>query len=118
LPLDRDGPPGNAWGLYGPDDALGALNMLTPEVVAAAAREEIRTGQRVSLDWALNKPSHPSFDRPAFKWELENRKTADGRSRTVNDDVLHFNTQCSSQWDGFRHYGKRFVDEKTPSSRR
>lgn len=100
LPLDPHGPPGNAWGLYGECDRLGALNLLTPEVVAEAARE-IRTGQRVSLDWPLNKPSHPSFDRDPFAWQLRNRG-----GRTVNDDHLTFNTQCSSQWDGFRHYGK------------
>lgn len=106
LPLLPEGPPGNAWGLYGQDDKLGALNMLTPAVVAAAAREEIRTGERVSLDWPLNKPSHPSFDRPSFGWQLQNRRTPEGIPRTVNDDALEFNTQCSSQWDGFRHYGE------------
>jgi hypothetical protein len=104
LPLDPDGPPGNAWGLYGDSDALGALNLLTPAVVLAAA-SEIRTGERVSLDWPLNKPSYPSFDRPPFESRLINRSKA-GEQRTVNDDVLNFNTQCSSQWDGFRHYGQ------------
>ncbi|KAF6803363.1 putative cyclase [Colletotrichum sojae] len=105
LPLDPNGPAGNAWGLYGKDDRLGALNLLTPAVVAAAAASEIKTGDRVSLDWALNNPSQPSFDRAPFESRLVNRKSNDGRERTVNDDILHFNTQCSSQWDGFRHYG-------------
>ncbi|KAF2495096.1 hypothetical protein BU16DRAFT_581850 [Lophium mytilinum] len=107
LPLDPSGPAGNAWGLYGSEDALGALNMLTPAVVAAAATE-IKTGERVSLDWYLNKPSHPSFDRNPFEWKLVNRSKPDGEKRAVNDDILTFNTQCSSQWDGFRHYGKFF----------
>ncbi|KAL0933906.1 major facilitator superfamily transporter [Colletotrichum truncatum] len=106
LPLDPNGPPGNAWGLYGKDDKLGALNLLTPAVVAAAAASEIRTGDRVSLDWSLNNPSQPSFDRAPFESKLVNRTKIDGEGRTVNDDILHFNTQCSSQWDGFRHYGK------------
>lgn len=106
LPLDPEGPPGNAWGLYGHNDKLGALNMLTPMVVASAAREEIRTGERVSLDWSLDKPSHPSFDRPSFGWALTNRAHPNGELRTVNDDHLNFNTQCSSQWDGLRHYGE------------
>jgi hypothetical protein len=35
-----------AWGLYGPKDELGALNRLTDERVAAAAKEEIKTGVR------------------------------------------------------------------------
>ncbi|CAI9628507.1 unnamed protein product [Alternaria burnsii] len=104
LPLDKNGPPGNAWGLYGADDELGALNMITPSVVKAAA-QEIQTGDRVSLDWYLNLPSHPSFNRPQFSWKMMNKEHPDGTKRTVNDDHLNFNTQGSSQWDGFRHYG-------------
>lgn len=104
LPLDPSGPPGNAWGRFGPSDRLGMLNLLTPAVVARAA-EEIKTGVRVSLDWPLAKPKHPSHGRQAFKHEVINR----GRGpelRVVNDDVLTFNTQSSTQWDGFRHFGK------------
>ncbi|KAF1838383.1 hypothetical protein BDW02DRAFT_585870 [Decorospora gaudefroyi] len=104
LPLDKNGPPGNAWGLYGANDELGALNMITPSVVKAAA-QEIQTGDRVSLDWYLNLPSHPSFNRPAFKWTLKNKTHPNGSKRIVNDDHLDMNTQGSSQWDGFRHYG-------------
>ncbi|OHW98004.1 putative cyclase [Colletotrichum incanum] len=117
LPLDPNGPPGNAWGLYGKDDRLGALNLLTPAVVAAAAASEIRTGDRVSLDWSLNNPSQPSFGRAPFESKLVNRAHPSGDKRTVNDDILHFNTQCSSQWDGFRHYGyqkaKRYYNNTT-----
>lgn len=104
LPLDKEGPPGNAWGLYGFDDELGALNMITPATVKAAA-QEIQTGDRISLDWNLNLPSHPSFGRPSFGWRMENRTHPDGTKRIVNDDHLDINTQSSSQWDGFRHYG-------------
>ncbi|CAK7204195.1 hypothetical protein SEUCBS139899_006949 [Sporothrix eucalyptigena] len=101
LPLDPNGPPGNAWGLYGKDDQFGALNLLTPDVVAAAAAAEIRTGERVSLDWVLTKPSRPSFGRPPFVWKM----LPNAEGLTINDDELAFNTQCSSQWDGFRHFG-------------
>lgn len=113
LPLDKSGPPGNAWGLYGADDVLGALNQLTPAVVARAAREEIQTGERVSLDWHLNKPSHPSFDRPSFAWAMHRHPLG----LNINDDHVNFNTQCSSQWDGFRHFGyqqrRRFYGGRT-----
>jgi hypothetical protein len=51
LPLKKDGPHGNAWGAWGPDDQIGTLNHLTPEVVARAAREEIRIGERISLKY-------------------------------------------------------------------
>jgi hypothetical protein len=116
LPLDKNGPPCNAWGLYGKDDELGALNLITPDTVKAAA-QEIQTGERVSLDWYLNMPSFPSFGRPPFGWKMENRSHPDGTKRIVNDDHLDMNTQGSSQWDGFRHYGyqqaKRYYGGRT-----
>ena len=49
LPLDPNIPAGNAWGLFSSDNQLGMLNLLTLEIVTAAA-QEIRTGVRVSLD--------------------------------------------------------------------
>ncbi|KAL1970762.1 hypothetical protein VTN77DRAFT_2596 [Rasamsonia byssochlamydoides] len=102
LTLDPSGPKGNAWGLFGKDDQLGMLNLLTPEVVAAAAREEIREGIRFSLDWELDRLAQPAFGRQVF-----DRKLVHKAPRTVNDDVLTFNTQSSTQWDGFRHYGNQ-----------
>lgn len=99
LPLDPDGPPGNAWGRFGDDDQLGMLNLLTPPVIAAAAKE-IVSGVRISLDWSLDKPSYPSYGRHPYLHEIKQRG-----DRLVNDDILTFNTQCSTQWDGFRHYG-------------
>lgn len=91
LPLDPSGPPGNAWGLYGADDVLGALNLLTPDVVARTARDEIQTGARISLDWHLNKPAVPSFSRPAFSWKM----TPHPMANYVNDDHVSFNTRTS-----------------------
>lgn len=102
LPLDPSGPHGNAWGRFGPNDELGTLNLLTPEVVVEAAKE-IRTGVRISLDWPLSMPSYPSFNRDPFKQEKVLRSP-----NCVFDDILTFNTQCSTQWDGFRHYGEQF----------
>jgi hypothetical protein len=101
-------PPATPGGLYAGDDgALGALNMMTPEVIAAAAASQIRSGALVSLDWPLIKPYFPSFGRMAFQDKIESRlhPTAETEDqRVVTDDALIFNTQCSSQWDGFRHY--------------
>lgn len=99
LPLDPNGPPGNAWGRFGPNDQLGTLNWLTPAVIVEAAKE-IRTGVRISLDWPLSLPSYPSFNRDPFKHELVLKKP-----NCVYDDILTFNSQGSTQWDGFRHYG-------------
>jgi hypothetical protein len=99
LPLDPEGPPGNAWGRFGKDDELGMLNLITPGVIVKAA-QEIKTGVRISLDWPLSMPSYPSFGRNPFQQEIVHRAP-----NYINDDVLHFNTQGSTQWDGFRHYG-------------
>ncbi|PYH35358.1 uncharacterized protein BO87DRAFT_306028 [Aspergillus neoniger CBS 115656] len=100
LPLKEDGPPGNAWGLWGPDDQIGSLNHLTDSAVARAAKEEIRTGTRVSLNWALNASSYPHLTRKTLELKLINKVPL----KFAHDDEWSFNPQCSSQWDGFRHY--------------
>ncbi|KAG6034222.1 hypothetical protein E4U41_006654 [Claviceps citrina] len=100
LPLRKDGPRGNAWGLFGENDECGTLNLLSPETVANAARE-IVDGVRVSTDWYLNSMSPPCFGRRrALEHRIKHKEP-----RTVNDDELIMNTQSSSQWDGLRHYG-------------
>ena len=99
LPLREGGPPRNAWGLFGDEDECGMLNLLTPSTVAAAARE-IEDGVRVSTDWPLDAMARPCFGRPAFEHKVSHKAP-----HNVNDDTLSFNTQSSSQWDGFRHYG-------------
>ncbi|KAI1364050.1 hypothetical protein F5Y08DRAFT_328910 [Xylaria arbuscula] len=100
LPLDKKGPRGNAWGLWGSDDQLGTLNYLTPEVIAQAAAENIKTGDRVSLNWSMQGAAHPKFARK----NLELRTINKAPLKHAHDDEWSFNSQCSSQWDGFRHY--------------
>lgn len=39
LPLQEGDPKASAWGLWGKDDELGALNLLTPQVIQKAAAE-------------------------------------------------------------------------------
>lgn len=49
------------WGRWGPDDQLGALNLVTPEVTAAAAAT-VSTGRTVSCARPLN--TQPGPDNP------------------------------------------------------
>lgn len=42
-----------------PEEGLGMLNLLTPEVVAAAAQSEIQTGQRTCLNWNMTHLDYP-----------------------------------------------------------
>ncbi|KAL0931558.1 uncharacterized protein CTRU02_214293 [Colletotrichum truncatum] len=100
LPLDKKGPHGNAWGLWGLDDQLGTLNLLTDDVVACAARENIINGQRVSLNWSMTGASYPKFARKLLELNTINKAPL----KHAHDDEWSFNSQCSSQWDGFRHY--------------
>jgi hypothetical protein len=48
LPVQKDGPPFNAWGLYGDKDELGRLNLITPEAIKRG-RDEIRHGLVINL---------------------------------------------------------------------
>lgn len=48
MPLRKGDPKASAWGLWGDDDELGTLNLLTPAVVKAAAAE-VLTGETVAL---------------------------------------------------------------------
>lgn len=101
LPIKPEYPPHSAWGVFGDDDQIGTLNLLTPERVAAAARL-VQTGQVFALNWELEQPSPPLFNRAAL------RHTINRRRKNVFDDVYdNFNTQSSSQWDGLRHFGHR-----------
>jgi hypothetical protein len=102
LPVRDDLPPGSSWGVWGDHDVLGTLNLLTPERVLAAARS-IRTGRTFGLNLELTLPDPPLFRRAKFRHEVTNF----GMTRMiVHDDLYHdWNTQSSSQWDGFRHVG-------------
>lgn len=98
LPL-RGGLP-SSWGLWGDDgsDVFGCLNLLTPERAAAAAAT-VQRGAVFALNWTMGLPDPPLFGRLPFTHEVTG-----GSTSTSHDDVLHaWNTQSSSQWDGFRH---------------
>ncbi|KAK8161060.1 hypothetical protein BKA80DRAFT_332886 [Phyllosticta citrichinensis] len=100
LPLREGDPHHSAWGLYGEDDQLGFLNRLTDDVVLAAAGE-IKSGVRISLNWPLDAQG----DTPFFGRQVFHQHVYQKPPRIVHDNVWTFNSQCSSQWDGLRHFG-------------
>ena len=55
LPLNEGDPPHSAWGLWNDSKtaSLGSLNYLTDDVVLKTTREEVRTGERVGLEYGL-----------------------------------------------------------------
>jgi kynurenine formamidase len=88
----------HAWGVFGPDDQLGTVNLMTPERVLAASRL-VKQGRVINLSLTLDTPT-----------TLYHGETRSGyrHNMTVNrggrDDSLdNFAMQGSSQWDGLRH---------------
>ena len=95
LPVRPGLPPGSSWEVWGEGDVFGCLNLLTPERVVRAAGL-VRKGSVFALNFEAELPDPPLFGRAAPRHEV----LGGGMSQ---DDVLEFNTQSSSQWDGFRH---------------
>ncbi|MDJ0767977.1 MAG: cyclase family protein [Ilumatobacter sp.] len=101
-----------AWDVWTDDgDAFGCLNLLTEER-AAAAGQLIERGRAFALNWSMRLPDPPLFGRASYRHEI----TGDDVS-TSHDDVLHsWNTQSSSQWDGFRHIRNHAALEDEPGT--
>ncbi len=96
LPVKAGAPAGSSWGLFGDDDQLGTLNLLTPERVAAAAKL-VRKGAVFALNLRIDEPNPPLYGRGAVRHHL-----LEGESG--RDDYLdNFYPQASSQWDSLRH---------------
>ncbi|KAI0668300.1 putative cyclase-domain-containing protein [Trametes maxima] len=91
---------GCAWEVWGKDDQLGTVNLLTDETVKEASKE-IKTGKAIGLNWPVNFPAKPAFHRKSPTHEV----LSFPHYGAVNDDVLHINTQSGTQWDGLKHFG-------------
>jgi kynurenine formamidase len=77
---------------------LGRLNLLTPERIRDATAENVKIGQTISLNLPLDFPQPPIFGRKRAEHQIQSIGPG------AFDDNLAFNTQSSSQWDGFRHF--------------
>jgi kynurenine formamidase len=96
LPVKPGAPEGSAWGLFGDDDQLGCLNLLTPERVVAAAKL-VRKGVLFPLNLRIDEPNPPLFGRGAPRVEFVT-------GEVHRDDYIdNFWPQASSQWDSLRH---------------
>lgn len=91
----------HAWGVFGPDDELGTINLLTPDRVRDSARL-VRTGRTVALTRPLDQ-----FDPPFYGRERM-RHTVFRLDRNYWDDkVDNLQLQASTHWDGLRHVQAR-----------
>jgi len=92
--------PGSSWEVFGRDDQLGTINLLTPDRVAAAARL-VRTGRRFNLDYPINAfEPYPTGTRPPTRHHVF------ANNPLHRDDWLDsFYLQSTSQLDSLRHIG-------------
>ncbi|MCS0498892.1 cyclase family protein [Protaetiibacter mangrovi] len=96
LPISPEHPPRSSWGVWGADDEIGAMNLLTPERTLAASRL-VRRGATFSLNWELDQPDPPILGRGALQHTV-----IDGPSGP-DDRYDAFYPQASSQWDALAH---------------
>src|ERR1700758_153007 len=97
LPTGNGAPPESSWVIF-EYEALGCLNFLTPGGVVEAARL-VQSGKVFRLDAKIGAMKPPLFGRAAMKHEVI------PLGPMLHDDIIRFNTQEGSQWDGLAHLG-------------
>lgn len=97
LPIREGAPPGAAWGVFGDQDQLGTINLLTPARVIEAAGS-IRTGKVFSLNLPIDIPNPPLFGRGKHVHTIKQYA-----SYILDDYLDNFYPQASSQWDALSH---------------
>lgn len=101
LPVSPDKPPRSAWGVFGDDDELGTINLLTPE----RARRGLACAPRGAvfpLNWALHEPNPPFYGRQPLVHHIDRPLAG---LPILDDSMDTFFTQASSQWDALCHVG-------------
>lgn len=89
------------------DEGLGMLRYLTPDHVARVVKQEVKTGERVCLNWDMTRLETPGFNRFPTEHEIVPIPNYEG---IAWDDIWRFNPQACSQWDGFRHFSTDMGD--------
>ena len=113
LPVVEGAPPGSAWGLFGADDQIGMLNLLTNERTVKAAGC-VTKGAVFPLNLPLHLPPRRKTRRGNPKHHLlhvgyevkgpELDHDEPGLGFMDRDDYIEdLYMQGSTQWDGFTH---------------
>ncbi len=97
LPVREGAPQGAAWGVFGDDDQLGTINLLTPATVVEAAGS-IRSGATFALNLPIDIPNPPLFGRGKHHHVIKQYA-----SYILDDYLDNFYPQASSQWDALCH---------------
>ncbi|MFJ3926180.1 cyclase family protein [Streptomyces sp. NPDC090022] len=97
----------NNWGRWGADDEIGTLNLITDEVVRAAAAG-IRTGRRVALALPLKEDGVqagliPGRINPLHTMVQINQELFGPGTVACSDDAVTMGLQCGTHWDALTH---------------
>jgi kynurenine formamidase len=96
------------WGRWGDDDELGTINLITDDVVKAAAKE-IKTGKRFALGIAMDEHGPqtgiiPGRDNPVREMIMvDTPLTGDPSDFTTSDDKVTMGIQAATHWDALAH---------------
>ncbi|WP_425245876.1 cyclase family protein [Streptomyces sp. NEAU-NA10] len=97
----------NNWGRWGTDDEIGTLNLITDEVVRAAAAE-VRTGRRVPLALPLREDGVqtgmiPGRVNPLHSMVQINQEIFGPGTVACSDDAVTMGLQAATHWDALTH---------------
>lgn len=96
------------WGRWGDDDEIGTLNLITDDVVKAAATE-IKTGRRLALGIPMDEDGPqmgaiPGRDNPKREMiMIDTPFTGDPSEFTTSDDRVSMGIQACTHWDALAH---------------
>lgn len=88
-----------SWGVL--PTSLGTIALQHPDAVAAAARA-VQTGEVIALGVATD-----AFDPPLFGRTMVRNELVETSRNIFEDDIVGFNPQSTSQWDGLPHIRAR-----------
>lgn len=108
-------PEGSNWGDFGPDDELGRMGTITPQMRLAAIAE-VKEGKAFALSLPLDLPGGEPPDAGRFGPKLWPTKlfghevynfALTGKDICCDDGVTMC-LQYSTQWDSLAHWGRMF----------
>ncbi|GGX32270.1 cyclase family protein [Streptomyces chryseus] len=118
----------NNWGRWGAEDEIGTLNLITDDVVRAAAAT-VRTGRRVPLALPLQEDGVqtgliPGRVNPLHTMVQINQELFGPGTVATSDDAVTMGLQAATHWDALTHvshsgriYNGRPADSITPHTR-
>jgi len=96
------------WGRWGDDDEIGTINLISDDVVKAAAGE-VKTGKRFALGIPMDEHGPqvgaiPGRDNPVREMIMvDTPLTGDPSDFTTSDDRVTMGIQACTHWDGLAH---------------